>query len=106
MKRKKTTPKIKNKRDYLSRVNADDCIKDKITGIYTILVRNTLKHDKTQQSKILQTKTKAKKEQTIETQLANWSRDWEDSQKENKDKLSVPSHFKKYTVANQKIVLK
>ena len=36
LRRGKPTPKIKNKRDYLSKVNGDDCIKDKVIGIYTV----------------------------------------------------------------------
>ena len=106
LRKKKPTSKFKNKRDYLTRVNANDCIKDRITGIYTITSKNTEKQKKTQQNKTPQPKTKTKKEQTKENQQAKWSTDWEDSQEENTDKLSVPSHFKKYTVANRKIVLK
>ena len=51
-------------------------------------------------------KTKLEKEKIKETQQANWSTKWEDSQEENKDKLSVPLHFWKYTVENRKIVPK
>ena len=51
-------------------------------------------------------KTKLGKERTKETQQENWSIEWEDSQEENKDKQGILSHFRKYTIENQKIVLK
>ena len=71
LRRKKPTLRIKNKKDYLLRVNIDGYIKDKITRIYTFSVKNTVEQDKPQQSKTPHTKTKAKKERTKETQQKN-----------------------------------
>ena len=51
LRRKTQTPKFKNKRNYLTKINVDDCIKDKVTGIYTISTKNTLKQEKVQQNK-------------------------------------------------------
>ena len=73
LRRKTQTPKIKNKRDYLTKINVDDCIKDKVIGIYTVSTRNTLKQEKVQQNKTLKRKNKTKKEQMEGTQQANWS---------------------------------
>ena len=87
-------------------VNVEDCIKDNITNLYTVLVKYTPKQVKQPQNTTSKVKTKLEKERTKETQQASWSTEWEDSQEKNKDKLSVPSHFKKYIVENQKIVLK
>ena len=75
LRKKKPTSKFKNKRDYLTRVNANDCIKERIIGIYTITAKNTEKQEKIQQNKTPQPKTKTKKEQTKENQQANWSTD-------------------------------
>ena len=58
MRKKKPTSKFKNKRDYLTRVNANDCIKDKITGIYTVTTKNIEKQEKTQRNKKKHNKTK------------------------------------------------
>ena len=63
----------------------------------------TKKQTKTASEK---TKTKTKKERTRAKQQADWSIDWENCQQENSDKLSVHFQYKKYTVANRKIVLK
>ena len=90
----------------MAKINAEDCIKNKITGVYTILAQETTKPNKQPQSKISKTKNKTDKAGKRETQQDNWSTDWDNSQDENSDKLSVPSHFKKYTVESQKIVLK
>ena len=87
-------------------VNVEDCIKDKVKGIYTILVRQTPKQETQTQSKISNPNKKPKEKRVKAMQQTNWSTKWEDSQEENYDKLSVPSHFKKYTVATRKIVLK
>ena len=73
--------------------------------IHNLNQTNT-KQDKQSQNRTSKLKTKIEKERTKETQQANWSIEWEDSQEENEDTLSVPLHFKKYTMANQKIVLK
>ena len=90
----------------MAKVNAEDCIKDKITGVYTVSAQKTTKPNKQPQSKITKTKNKTDKARKRETQQDNWSTDWDNSQDKNSDKLSVPSHFKKYTVESQKIVLK
>ena len=97
---------FQNKIEYLAKVNAEDCIKDKMTGVYTISAQKTTKINKQPQSKITKTKNKTDKARNRETQQDNWSTDWDNSQDENSDKLSVPSHFKKYTVESQKIVLR
>ena len=70
-------------------VTAKDCIKNKIIGIFTISVKQTPKQHTQQQSKASKTKTKPKEKRTKER---DWSIEWEDSQKKNSDKLSVPSH--------------
>ena len=89
-------------------INAEDCIKDKISGLYSITDKHIPPEHKPKQTKTAseKTKTKTKKERTRAKQQADWSTDWENSQEENCDKLSVPSHYKKYTVDNKKIVLK
>ena len=50
--KKQSTLKFKNKRDYLLWVNVEDCIKDKITNLYTISVKQTLKQVKQPQTKL------------------------------------------------------
>ena len=41
-----------------------------------------------------------------ETHENHWSIDWEINPKKNFDRLSIPSHFKKYTAETRKIILK
>ena len=64
-KRKQSTPKFKNKKDYLLWVNAKDCIKDKIIGLYSLSVKQTPKQVKQPQTKTSNTKNKLEKEQNF-----------------------------------------
>ena len=89
-------------------VNAQDCTKDKITGLYSVTDKHIPSENKPNKTKIAheKTKNKTKEERKRAKQQADWSTNWENSQEENNDKISVPSHYKEYTVANRRIVLK
>ena len=111
--------KIWGKKDFLSKVNAADCIKDIISGCYLMQLQATIaakalmrqKKIKPLIKKLTKTEKKACEDfatKLRETELEEWVKESDsDDSKERwkKDGISVPSHYKKYTVEDRKILM-
>ena len=118
-------PQLQGKNEYLMYVKAHDCIKDKITGCYKVepvgssrkIVPKKPKPKQPKETKIKETKAKVKDEPEMtrlerkqkykelkRTLQKEWSTEME-SDDSDQDALSAPSHFKRYTIQDQKIVL-
>ena len=118
-------PRVKDKTTYLRLVNATDNVKDKITRCYltqktqreTRSRRAQSKKGKTnEQTEQNPTKTKPKEPQMTRLKRKQkykeqkqilkelWTTEMEDSS-ENNEGISVPSHFKRYTIKERKVVV-
>ena len=100
-------------------VNAEDCIKDMITGCYLMQLRASIASKAERRAKkikpLLKKLTKKEiqahdkiTEKLHEADIEEWSTEVEtsdDEDKKKKDLVSVPSHYKKYTVEDQKIMV-
>ena len=107
---------IGGKKDFLSTVNAADCIKDIISGcylmqLYATIAANALMRQKKVKpliKKLTKTEKKACEDfatKLREKELEEWvtDSDSDDSkEKRNKDGISVPSHYKKYTIEDRR----
>ena len=123
--RNREMPRVKDKTTYLRLVNATDCIKDQITGCY--LTQKTQRETRSRKAQSMkgtleeqsqQNPTKMKQKEPIMTRLERkqkykeqkrilqelWTTDMENSS-ENEEGISVPSHFKRYTIKECKVVV-
>ena len=80
-------------------VKAKDWVKDKITGVYSILVNKENDQEKQTKTKTSKLNKGKREKRTKETQETQWLTEWENNQVKNSNRLGVPSHFNKYTVA-------
>lgn len=124
--RLKHMPTIRNKTQYLELVNAHDCIKDKVTGCYLtqIMRANPITSKRKHSVKLKSTKTTSKpaKPMPDETKLSKielkekrkswrqtlkyvWATKFESQDSEKENEVQVPSHYKRYIVQDQKILL-
>jgi len=116
-------PELKGKTHYLMKVDARDYIKDKVTGCYLThgsksktsskrpnIVKNKKetpnKEQKPLQNKQTMTKFERKAKHSEQKQVMKeiWITEME-SEEETKGTRSVPSHFKRYTIQDRKIVV-
>ena len=123
--RMREMPRVKDKTTYLRLVNANDCVKNKVTGCYLTQKTQRETRSRKAQSKQgevnkqtkpnstetkpqeppmtrLERKQKYKEQKQILKEL--WTTEMEDSS-ENDEGISVPSHFKRYTIKEQKVVV-
>lgn len=98
---KKKMPIIRGKNAFLRYVQAHDCIKDKIMGCYRVEPKNIKKpkNEKNDNGEPVLTKLerKQKYKELKQTLQREWSTEME-SDESDKDFLSAPSHFKRYTI--------
>ena len=113
-------PEIEDKRSYLRLVNVEDCIKDLVTGLYSLRLQHSIANRLAKQKKTVKPLMKNRANPTKEQQKLvdkledvneqRWSTGWETESSEGTgedgDLISVPSHYKKYTVEDQKIMVK
>ena len=62
-----------NKQNYLLRVKAEECVKDKITGVYSFKIRKENAHKKQKKIKVPKPNKEKKGKTTEETQETNQS---------------------------------
>ena len=101
-------------------MNVEDCIKDLVTGLYSLQLQHSIANRTARQKKtvkpLLRNRTQPTKEQQKlvdkleDVNKQRWSIGWEtESSKgigEDGDLISVPSHLKKHKVEDRKIVVK
>ena len=102
-----------DKNRFLSWVGAKDCVKDKLIGYYDIqLMGIDAKEKKPTQPKInhyaymkqkVKSKTDETKNKTFKDCQAKWDEE-EDTVEKLTTPLSVPDHYKRYTIEEQKII--
>ncbi|MCO5560570.1 hypothetical protein L7F22_014185 [Adiantum nelumboides] len=103
------------KDQYLNEVQAEDCVKDKISGFYALQTteidpkpcKNT---PKANHYALMKKKLKSKQGDVENETFKDCLAEWDESGDQEEDKLttpiSVPAHYKKYTVEERKIILK
>ena len=105
--------KFTDKNGFLSWVGAKDCAKDKLIGHYAIqLMGIDAKEKQPTQPKInhyayMKQKVKSKNDKTKNKTFKDCQTKWdeeEDTEEKLTTPLSVPEHYKKYTVEEQKII--
>ena len=108
---------LDGKKAYLAMVNAEDCIKDIITQCYLMQLQASIESKSAQRAKKVKpllnkfTKKEIQAHEEIteklrEADIEEWSTDSEASKqkdRDDKDLVSVPSHYKKYNVEERKI---
>ena len=112
-------PEIEDEISYLRLVNAEDCIKDLVTGLYSLQLQHSIAKRTARQKRNVKPLIKNRKQPTKEQQKfvdrledinkQRWSTSWDtDSSEEDggSDLISVPSHYKKYTVEDREIMVK
>ncbi|WP_165309839.1 hypothetical protein, partial [Enterobacter cloacae complex sp. 4DZ3-17B2] len=101
-------------------IDAHDCVKNKITGRYhsnkkqeiSKTMRKTRKetqaNPKYQDNNSTMTRVERKKkyQELKKTLKEMYTSEMETIEEESKDVMSVPSHYKKYTLHDQKIIVK
>ena len=102
-----------DKNGFLSWVGAKDCVKDKLTGCYAIqLIGIDAKEKQPTQPKInhyayMKQKVKSKIDKTKNKTFKDCQAEW-DEEEDTEEKLtmpiSVPKHYKKYTIDERKII--
>ena len=118
-------PMLKGKTTYLRYVGAYDCIKDEVSGLYSMHSTQNKQQTKPRKQNKKDNKTEQEREQTDEepnsTKLERkkkfrelkktlkgvWTTKMETSDESDKDKdaISVPSHYKKYTIQDRHLVV-
>ena len=114
--------RIPGKRHFLRSSQAKDCVKDKITGCYLVQeekptpkTETKTKRHKTKQEnksvksqeekpKLTKTERRARYNELKRELKQVWSTEME-SEGENQDNMSVPSHFKRYTIQDRKVIV-
>ena len=117
-------PNLKGKTHYLMKINATDCIKDKVTGCYlaedvqsntTPITPTITKENKKKPRKITPKKQKKEGSMTKTERKAKynehkrrlqqiWTTEFESEESKN-EMASAPSHFKKNTIHERKIIV-
>lgn len=116
-------PEYEGKTHYLMMINTKDCVKDRVTGCYLTRSSQTTnttepkpkkekkkqdkdseKSTKTKGSNLTKLERKAKYNEHKRRLQEIWTTEME-SEEETRDTMSVPSHFKRYTLQDRKIVL-
>ena len=115
----KPLPEIKDKMGYLRLVNAEDCIKDMLIGLYSLQLQHSITTRTAKRKKKIKPMIQKRASPTMQQQKLvdkledvneqRWSTGWETESSEETyqegDLISVPSHYKKYTVEDRKIVV-
>ncbi|MCO5554772.1 hypothetical protein L7F22_008306 [Adiantum nelumboides] len=114
----KPMPLVKDKTGYLRLVKANDCVKDKVTGQFIKArkqennKKNKLKRDGTKlhegweiRSGMTNTERKSEYNKLKKTLKDVWTIEMETHEDTNSDKMDVPSHYKKYTIQDKKIIV-
>ncbi|MCO5601140.1 hypothetical protein L7F22_055259 [Adiantum nelumboides] len=117
-KKDKPMPLVKNKTRYIRLVKANDCVKDKITGEF-VKAKKRENHKKNKlerkgtklsegweiRSRMIKTGRKSKYNKLKKTLKDVWTTEMETDEDANSDKMDVPSHYKKYTIQDRKIIV-
>ncbi|MCO5564364.1 hypothetical protein L7F22_018024 [Adiantum nelumboides] len=117
-KQNKPMPLVKDKTGYLRFVKANDCVKDKITGQFAKTQKRVNqkknKHEKKGiklnegweiRSRMTKTERKSEYNKLKKTLKDVWTTEMETDEEVNSDKMDVPSHYKKYTIQDRKIIV-
>ncbi|MCO5577929.1 hypothetical protein L7F22_031764 [Adiantum nelumboides] len=117
-KQNKPMPLVKDKTAYLRFVKANDCVKDKITGQFAKTKKwenqkkNKLERKGTKlsegweiRSKMTKIERKSEYNKLKKTLKDVWTTEMETDEDANSDKMDVPSHYKKYTIQDRKMVV-
>ncbi|RYA42777.1 hypothetical protein [Enterobacter cloacae complex sp. GF14B] len=111
-------PSVSSKTQFLMQIDANDCVKDKITGRYpskknsemsqTLRKARKGTQEKSQNKKPLMTRVERKKKyQELKKDLKEiYTTEMETTEEDGKDVMHVPSHYKKYTLQDRKIIAK
>ncbi|MCO5585802.1 hypothetical protein L7F22_039737 [Adiantum nelumboides] len=109
--RKNEMPTIHKKTAYLRVVGAVDCIKDKILGKFsqtkTKAPQNSVKNQRKNEEKMTKLERKQKHQELKQTLKKEWTTKMESENEigTEADKISVPSHYKKYTIKDRRVVI-
>lgn len=115
----KPTPEIDDKIAYLRLVNAEDCIKDLVTGLYSLqlqhsITKRTARRKQNGKPMMKNCKTPTKEQQKFVDRKEDINKQWwstssdSDSSEEDGDSdlINVPFHYKKYNVEDRKVMVK
>ncbi|MCO5570330.1 hypothetical protein L7F22_024049 [Adiantum nelumboides] len=117
-KQNKPMPLVKEKTAYLRLVKANDCVKDKIIGQFARTQKwenqkenkherksTKLSEDWEIMSKMTKTERKSEYNKLKKTLKDVWTTEMETDEEVNLDKMDVPSHYRKYTIQDRKIIV-